>query len=94
MLPFHQRTLFLFDLDGTVIDSKDGIFGGIRYTMERLKMGEMPESIMRQFIGPSIGASFRRHYQFTLEQAEQALGIPLQPVPAADGYALLQALLQ
>lgn len=30
----------------------------------------------------------------TLEQAEQALGIPLQPVPAADGYALLQALLQ
>ncbi len=75
MLPFHQRTLFLFDLDGTVIDSKDGIFGGIRYTMERLKMGEMPESIMRQFIGPSIGASFRRHYQFTLEQAEQAVSI-------------------
>ena len=59
MLDFNKRGYVMFDLDGTVSDSKQGIFGGVIYAMNRLHMEIPGEDVLRKFIGPSIGATFR-----------------------------------
>lgn len=65
-------TRVMFDLDGTVIDSKQGIFNGLYYAFERYKITPPDETFMAQFIGPSIAASFINLMGFTPEKAEEA----------------------
>ena len=54
-----NKKAVLFDLDGTLIDSKPGIFNAIDYTMEQLHLPMLSEETKDRFIGPSIGTSFR-----------------------------------
>lgn len=62
-----------FDLDGTLTDSKEGIFNCIRYALE--KMGETvpPESILVNFIGPPLHDSYMRFCGFSREKAMYAV---------------------
>ncbi len=48
----------LFDLDGTIIDSKEGIFNCVRYTFEKMGWPLPPEEVMIKFIGPPLYKSF------------------------------------
>lgn len=54
-----EKQAVLFDLDGTLIDSKPGIFHAIDYTMEALHKPMLSDETKDRFIGPSIGTSFR-----------------------------------
>jgi phosphoglycolate phosphatase len=65
--------VILFDLDGTLTDSQEGIFNCIRYAFE--KMGKQPPSIERltPFIGPPLGESFVEFCGFSQEEAEIAV---------------------
>lgn len=72
---FKDKKAIMFDLDGTVIDSKEGIFNAIHYTFNKLGMKEEDESVLNKFIGPSIGASFMRLYGFSEEDANNAVKI-------------------
>lgn len=74
-MKLSNKQYILFDLDGTLIDSKRGIFSAIYYTFERLGLHEDDESVLNSFIGPSIGASFRRQYGFSDLQANEAVEI-------------------
>ena len=49
-----------FDLDGTLIDPRDGIVGSIQYALAA--MGEPPReaSSLERFIGPPLAGTFRR----------------------------------
>jgi len=48
-----------FDLDGTLMDTSDGIFAGGRYAMETVG-APMPEVVKwEKFIGPPLGDCFR-----------------------------------
>lgn len=64
-----------FDLDGTLTDSKEGIFNCVRYALE--KMGEpIPtDDVLKNFIGPPLHDSYIRYCGFTREQA--LLGVQL-----------------
>ena len=64
-----------FDLDGTLTDSKEGIFNCVRYALE--KMGEpIPtEEILKKFIGPPLHDSYERYCGFSRERA--LLGVRL-----------------
>ena len=73
MIPFSERKYVMLDLDGTVIDSKEGIFNGLYYCMDKIGLAPPDENILQQFIGPSVGATFIRLYHFTNEQADEAL---------------------
>lgn len=68
------RYIFL-DLDGTLTDSKEGIFNCVRYALE--KMGEpIPtEEILKKFIGPPLHDSYERYCGFSRERA--ILGVQL-----------------
>ena len=85
MRSFDQRNYVLFDLDGTVSNSKEGIFGGVIYTMNRLHLPIPGDDVLIQFIGPSIGATFKKLFGFTQEQADEATAI-YREYYGAKGY--------
>lgn len=70
-----DKQAVLFDLDGTVIDSKEGIFNALYYTFDKLGMKHPQVEIMNKFIGPSIGSSFMTQFSFTPEDADNAVSI-------------------
>ena len=54
---FHT---ILFDLDGTLTDSREGIFNCIRYALDKMQLPVPEESVLLQFIGPPLQDSFSR----------------------------------
>ena len=62
------RTIF-FDLDGTLTDSKEGIFNCLRYAFEKMGVQAPEEDTLVKFIGPPLQDSFARYCGFTEEQA-------------------------
>ncbi|QQR80477.1 MAG: HAD-IA family hydrolase [Deltaproteobacteria bacterium] len=47
-------SLFIFDLDGTIIDSKRDIAASVNYTMKALGLKELPENIIYDFVGLGV----------------------------------------
>ena len=67
---FHT---ILFDLDGTLTDSREGIVNSVKYTIEKLG-GTMPDAqTLLKFIGPPLHESFMEFYGFSKEQAFEAV---------------------
>lgn len=69
----NQYRLIIFDLDGTLADTSEGIFNSIRYTQE--KMGLFPRETdeqMRSHIGPPVTESYNRIFRLTGERLQQA----------------------
>ncbi|MET0332448.1 MAG: HAD hydrolase-like protein [Dyella sp.] len=50
--------LCLFDLDGTLIDSGQSIYAGIRYALASVAVEAPDESVLRDWIGPPLRLSF------------------------------------
>lgn len=50
--------LFLFDLDGTLIDSELGILSGVRHSLASVGAEAPHESVLRSWIGPPLRVSF------------------------------------
>ena len=63
----------LFDLDGTVIDSSEGITKSVQYALESFGIQETDLTKLYPFIGPPVLDSFQKYYDFTQEMAEQAV---------------------
>lgn len=63
----------LFDLDGTLIDSSEGITKSVQYTLDYYGVEEHDLKKLRCFIGPPLKLSFMNHYNFTEEQAIEAV---------------------
>lgn len=62
-----------FDLDGTLIDSKQGIFNAVHYTLDSMgiPLEDRPKDL-NPFIGPPLRDSFRSLFNFTSDVAEVA----------------------
>ncbi|MEG0894642.1 MAG: HAD hydrolase-like protein [Oscillospiraceae bacterium] len=67
-----KKNVILFDLDGTVIDSKIGIYNSILYTLNKLNLPLIDEDTMQKFLGPSIISSFINLVGLSEEKAELA----------------------
>ena len=52
----------VFDVDGTLLDTTEGVLSAARYTIRAHGLPEIPESELKKFIGPPIQDSFRRVY--------------------------------
>lgn len=65
----------LFDLDGTLTDSKEGIFNCIRHALDTLGTPVPPEQTLLKFIGPPLQDSFMEYCGFDREQAAEAVRI-------------------
>jgi phosphoglycolate phosphatase len=47
-----------FDLDGTLIDPRDGIVKSISYALEKMEIDSPPESELERYIGPPLWENF------------------------------------
>lgn len=65
--------LILFDLDGTLTDSKEGITKSARFALNKFGICvDNPEDLVK-FIGPPLVESFMRYYCFDRDKAWQAV---------------------
>ncbi len=65
--------LYLFDFDGTIVDSAPGVTKSAQVAMVRMGYPEYPIEKLRFFMGPPLNFSFREMIGMTEEEAEQAV---------------------
>lgn len=63
----------LFDLDGTIVDSREGIINGFIYALKFFNIDVKNRSELEQFIGPPLVDTFMDYYGLTKEQANLAI---------------------
>ncbi|MGI6577307.1 MAG: HAD hydrolase-like protein [Eubacteriales bacterium] len=68
-----DKKYIIFDFDGTIYDSGQGVMKGARYALESfgIKVEDLNE--LRGFNGPPLWDSFMEFYGFTWEQADMAV---------------------
>ena len=66
--------LCLFDLDGTLIDSEQGITACIRHALARLELPLPPPAELRRWIGPPLRQSFAPLLDHDASRIEAAIG--------------------
>jgi phosphoglycolate phosphatase len=54
--------LIIFDLDGTMLDTTNGILKSIKETVSHYKLPELNDKVIQGFIGPPIQNSLEEHY--------------------------------
>ena len=64
--------LILFDVDGTLTDSSEGITKSVQYTLNEYGIEAPDLEDLRKFIGPPLIDSFQKYYGFTKEEAMEA----------------------
>ncbi|GCF95894.1 5'-nucleotidase [Enterococcus florum] len=70
-----MKKIVLFDLDGTLTDSSEGILASIRYMMEKLELVIPDDRVLKSFIGPPLTASLSELYGMAAEEAERAIEV-------------------
>ncbi len=65
----------LFDLDGTLLDTSEGVWASTRYAIEEMKLPMVSQEVLRTFIGPPIQKSFARVYGLSEEKAAEAAAV-------------------
>ena len=68
-----MSTWILFDLDGTLTDSGEGVMKSVRFALDRMGFPNEPERALRRFIGPPLHKSFMDFYGFSEEKAFEAV---------------------
>ena len=63
----------LFDLDGTITDSSEGITKSVQHALKKLGIEENDQAMLRRFIGPPLDESFEKFYGFDKEKALKAV---------------------
>ena len=63
----------LFDLDGTLTDSKIGITKSVQYALSKFNIREDNLDNLESFIGPPLSDSFQQIYGFDASQAQHAV---------------------
>ena len=62
----------IFDLDGTLTDSRPGIFACTEYALKKMGLPVPPEDTLRRFLGPPLAESYTKYCGMTEEQAAYA----------------------
>ncbi len=59
----------LFDLDGTLTDSAEGIVNSVIYALKKKGIEEHDRAKLNAFVGPPLVDSFMKYYEMTEEEA-------------------------
>ena len=65
----------IFDLDGPLLDTSEGVFASVRHTVEALGKPALDEATLRTFIGPPVKLSLIRLYGLDEDAANHATEI-------------------
>lgn len=63
----------LFDLDGTLTDSAEGIIKCVQYALEKMGIIENDTDKLKVFVGPPLSESFSTVYGFNEETTQKAI---------------------
>lgn len=66
-------SIILFDLDGTLTDSSQGIINSIIYALEKFDINDYDMPLLRKFLGPPLHESFEKFMGFDKEKSLQAV---------------------
>lgn len=70
-----NKDYFLFDLDGTLTDPKEGITKSVQYALRHFDIEVNHLDELCCFIGPPLKDSFMEYYGFSEKQAREAIDI-------------------
>lgn len=65
----------IFDLDGTLLDTREGIIRSVVYAAGQMGYDSRPYETLLSFVGPPIQNSFMTHYHCDPETAQKAADI-------------------
>ena len=65
----------IFDLDGTLLDTREGIVESAIYAAGKCGYDELPYETMLKFVGPPIQQSFMTHYGCDQQKAQEAANL-------------------
>ena len=71
----------LFDLDGTLTDSQEGLFKSFQYALSAYGIDEQDPENLKRFIGPPAHYAFCEFYNFTFN-----LCIHKKPLSLVNSY--------
>ena len=77
----------LFDLDGTITDSSEGIINSIIYALEKMDVTIKDKEILKKFVGPPLMDSYKGIFENKLFEGMEQLLYELYK----DGYELVLA---
>lgn len=67
------KKYILFDLDGTITDSSEGITKSVQHALKKLGIEENDQAMLKRFIGPPLDESFEKFYGLDKETALKAV---------------------
>ena len=62
----------LFDLDGTLLDTSEGIYNGTDYMTDKPGMPRVPDDVKPTFIGPPVAQKYEQYFGLTGEALREA----------------------
>lgn len=65
----------IWDLDGTLIDTSQGVIKAVQHTINKLSLPLLPQNIIEKFVGPPIHDSFSRYYDLDEDRVQKAANI-------------------
>ncbi len=65
----------IFDLDGTLLDTQEGILESVRYTVKELGFYELQQEALLKFVGPPIQQSLMSFFGCDQETAQKGANI-------------------
>ena len=61
---------FIFDMDGTLMDTGDGIVASLQRLQQKAGLNDLPEQTLRLFLGPPLKESMMKYYGVTYEETD------------------------
>ena len=81
-----MKKLVIFDLDGTLMNTKPGIVAGLSYAIEKAGLPVPDEETFDTFIGPPLESSFERVYGLDEEPMQKIIADYREKYLAGDIY--------
>lgn len=69
----HKYKLAIFDFDGTIADTSEGIFNSIRYTQKMMGLPGITTEQMCSHVGPPIEESYKKNFGLIDEELKRAI---------------------
>ena len=68
-----EYTAIIFDLDGTLLDTSEGIYNAVRFTEKRMHFTPVDDATLPEYVGPPTLFSYKKHYDIDDDTAKKAV---------------------
>lgn len=69
-----QQSIIIFDLDGTLTDSAEGVIRSAQHMQEKMGIPKWADEDLKFIVGPPLIKTFIEDFQMNQEDAQRALG--------------------